>query len=229
MNNSVHHALEGLLYGYAEFSGSTGYKKHVNALSLIISDPNPGFDQKVQNLDNWVDQNPEFQPLREYLFDILMAAFIRDEGTSEDFFDSPEWDRIEDEFAERGSELLDIITYLDECSEIQIEPSIEDFIYDYLLTDDNPDNEALTIYEPLIRHKALVDEILEDIIEETAHDDENTLGPMLQALLVYFSEPAEPEGIPVALYDIGGSSAEASAVACCLLFYHRGIEGGNNA
>lgn len=224
MNSSVHHAIEGLLYGYNEFLGKSGYEKSLTALSqIIIGEGN--FDDRAKALDTWIDEHQKYESLREYLFDLLMTQFIRNEGTSEAFFDSPEWDRIEDEYADRGSELLDAITYLDECSEVELIPSIEDFIYEFLLVENNPDKETLALYEPLIRHKALVNEILEDLIDETAHDKENTLGPMLQALLIFFSEPGDAESIPGALNDIGGSSAEAAALSCCMLFYFRGLDG----
>lgn len=224
-NNSVHHAIDGLLYGFKEYNGTGGHSKSAGSIYQIFVTPNASFDEKVAKLDAWVDAHPACEPLREYLFDLLMTHFIREEGTSEAFFNSKEWDRIEEEYADRGSELLDVITYIDECHEVEVIPSIEDFIYEYLLMEDDPDKETMTLYEPLIRHKALVDEILEDIIEETVHEDDNTLGPLLQALLIYFSEPAEPEGVPVALNDIGGSSAETSALTCCILFYDRGIDG----
>ena len=48
---------------------------------------------------------------------------------------------------------------------------------------------------------------------------------MLQALLVFFSEPKDVENIPTALNDIGGSNELVSALACCLLFYNQGLDG----
>jgi hypothetical protein len=224
MNNSVHHALEGLLYGFTDYNGTGSYEKQLIALQqIIITDKK--FEERVANLDAWLDQNPKFEALGDYLFDLLMAQFIRTEGTSESFFDSKEWDKIEDDYAERGTELLDAITYLDESQEIEVTPSIEDFIFEYLLVENDPDKETLTLYEPLIRHKELVDGILEELVEETAHEKENTLGPMLQALLVFFSEPKDVENIPTALNDIGGSNELVSALACCLLFYNQGLDG----
>jgi hypothetical protein len=223
MNNSVHHALEGLLYGFTDYNGTSSYEKHLIALEqIIITDKK--FEERVANLDAWIGQNPNFDALGDYLFDLLMAQFIRTEGTSETFFDSKEWDKIEDEYADRGTELLDAITYLDESQEIEVEPSIEDFIFEYLLVENDPDKETLILYEPLIRHKELVDGMLEELIEETAHEKENTLGPMLQALLVFFSEPKDVENIPTALNDIGGSNV-VSALACSLLFYNQGLDG----
>jgi hypothetical protein len=213
MNNSVHHALEGLLYGFTDYNGTSSYEKHLIALEqIIITDKK--FEERVANLDAWIGQNPNFDALGDYLFDLLMAQFIRTEGTSETFFDSKEWDKIEDEYADRGTELLDAITYLDESQEIEVEPSIEDFIFEYLLVENDPDKETLILYEPLIRHKELVDGMLE-----------NTLGPMLQALLVFFSEPKDVENIPTALNDIGGSNEVVSALACSLLFYNQGLDG----
>jgi hypothetical protein len=131
---------------------------------------------------------------------------------------------MEDQYADRGSELLEVLTYIDECKEIEVMPDIEDFIYEYLLSENDPDQETMRLYEPLIRHRELSVEIIENIIEETAHEKENELGPTLQALLIYFSHPNEVDTLPAVLADLGQSLAEVSALTCCLYFYDKGME-----
>jgi hypothetical protein len=90
MSNSVHHALEGLLYGFTQYSGKEKYGKQLAELSsLFYSDQT--FDAKVTALDHWLEGNSSFAKLEDYLFDLLMIHFIREEGTSETFFNSKEW------------------------------------------------------------------------------------------------------------------------------------------
>ncbi len=226
MSNSVHHAIEGLLYGFTQYSGKDKYGKQLAELRVLFHS-DQFFDGKVNALDEWLESNPTFATLEDYLFDLLMIHFIREEGTSEAFFDSTEWDRIEDEYADRGSELLEVLTYIDECKEIGVIPEIEDFIYEYLLTENDPDRETMQLYEPLIRHRELSVEIIENIVEETAHEKENDLGPMLQALLIYFSQPNEVDTLPAVLADLGQSLAEVSALTCCIYFYDKGMEDSN--
>src|SRR5690606_8805438 len=65
---------------------------------------------KVSMLDRTFDDFIHFDDLREPYFDLLLINFFTKdvERLEADYLDSPEWERIEDETIDRGTELLNL-------------------------------------------------------------------------------------------------------------------------
>src|ERR1700739_237820 len=86
------------------------------------------FLTKVDLLDEIFDDYPKLEELREVFFDLLMINFFSADvkKLEEDYLDSPEWEDIEEETLDRGTELLNLLLYLNECQEEGIVPELDD-------------------------------------------------------------------------------------------------------
>ena len=97
-----------------DFDHKAFYEKCVE---LFNGEPN--FIQKLEALDELVDDYPEIASILEYLVDLLFIHFFNEDvqRLEADYLDSPEWERIEDETIDRGTELLNLHLYINECKE----------------------------------------------------------------------------------------------------------------
>ena len=59
----------------------------------------------------------------------FLSAFVH----SEEYFDSEEWEEIEEKTVERGTELLNVFLYINEANDADAEISIGDFLNEFLL------------------------------------------------------------------------------------------------
>ena len=86
------------------------------------------FMDKVSQLDETFDNHPRFEELREYVFDLLMINFFAEDvqKLEEDYLDSEEWEAIEEDTLDRGSELLNVLLYLKECEDADVEEEDDD-------------------------------------------------------------------------------------------------------
>src|ERR1700743_2381568 len=87
------------------------------------------FMTKEDALDGVVDENPEIEELREVFFDLLMINFFSEDvkKLEEDYLDTPEWEDIEEQTLDRGTELLNLLLYLHECEEEEKRPEWGDY------------------------------------------------------------------------------------------------------
>src|ERR1035437_8327822 len=126
---------------------------------------NADFLSKVDAMDKIFDDNPQLEPLREVFFDLLLVNFFSADvkKLEEDYLDSPEWEAIEEETLERGTELLNLLLYLNECQDEDIEPELEDYLKEFLLVDEDEFQDEYRIYEPVIAHQVLMEIPAEEI------------------------------------------------------------------
>src|SRR5690554_3553562 len=133
-------------------------------LGAVFESQSP-FLVKVSQLDALIDDSPEYEELREILFDLLMLNFfVTDVSRLEsDYLESDEWAGIEDQTIERGTELLNLLLYLSECADEDIDPDLEDFLREFLLVDEDEFQDEHHIYEPIISRQILVESSYEEI------------------------------------------------------------------
>ncbi len=64
------------------------------------------------------DENPKIEPLREVFFDLLLINFFSADvkKLEDDYLESAEWEQIEEKTLDRGTELLNLLLYLNECA-----------------------------------------------------------------------------------------------------------------
>lgn len=163
MNNEtkIKEATQQLVISYCN-----SYKKPILANNIWhimynIVDP---FLNRVKALNELVVGNEFLTEISEPLFDLLMVYHLSVEEHDEDYFDSNEWNQIESKTLERGSEFLNLLLYISEANENEVEVSLEDFLNEFLLVEEDEFQDEFIIYESFIANPDIVDAELDDII-----------------------------------------------------------------
>ena len=114
MDNSVKQAVVAAADAFAKAKGTDAVDIKRKLLEVFEKDLN--FLTKVAEFDSVFDDYPVFDELREVFFDLLMINFFTsDVGKLEDdYLDSPEWASIEEKTLDRGTELLNLLLYINE-------------------------------------------------------------------------------------------------------------------
>lgn len=154
MDNQVELAISEALQ-YFEAASSNEFKATITSVFNSEED----FMAKVDGLDKAFDEAPAFEALREVFFDLLMINFFSQDvqKLEEDYLDSPEWEEIEEETIDRGTELLNVLLYIRECQDEDIEPELEDFLKEFLLVEEDEFQDEHRIYEDVIAHQILME------------------------------------------------------------------------
>lgn len=163
MNNSVEIALIASLDQFAATKKLDSISIEERLKEVFGKDMN--FLEKVAEFDEVFDEQPKFDELREVFFDLLMINFFTNDVNKleEDYLDSKEWESIEEETIDRGTELLNLLLYINECHDEQIKPGLEDFLKEFLLVEEDEFQDEFHIYEDLITNQQLAESSVEDI------------------------------------------------------------------
>ncbi|WP_394368556.1 hypothetical protein [Mucilaginibacter ginkgonis] len=156
MDPKVHAAIVAALKGFNEYEPVEA-TAHPRFDEVFGSDAD--FLSKVDALDAVFDDMPQLEPLREVFFDLLMINFFSEDvkKLEEDYLETAEWESIEEQTIDRGTELLNVLLYLNECRDEDIEPSLEDFLKEFLLVDEDEFQDEYNIYEPIIANQILIE------------------------------------------------------------------------
>jgi hypothetical protein len=144
---------------------------------------------KVDLVDEIFNDHPQLESLREVFFDLLLINFFSADvkKLEEDYLDSPEWEDIEEQTLDRGTELLNLLLYLNECEDEDIEPELEDYLKEFLLVDEDEFQDEYRIYEPVIAHQVLMESPVDKIskvAEKLPEDSE--LKELFYPLMCFF-------------------------------------------
>jgi hypothetical protein len=154
------------------------------------------FLTKIDLLDEVFDDYPKLEELREVFFDLLMINFFSADikKLEEDYLDTPEWEAIEEETLDRGTELLNLLLYLNECADEDIEPELEDYLKEFLLVDEDEFQDEYSIYEPVIANQILMESPVEEIasVAETIADD-SELKELFYPMMCFFHNTSPNE------------------------------------
>lgn len=151
------------------------------------------FLEKVKQFDKAISSHPQFEPIAEYAFDLLMTNHLEENEHNEDYFDTKDWMDIEDKTLERGTELLNILLYLTEAKDSDVSVELEDFLNEFLLIEEDEFQDEYKIYEDLISNIELVDETPDLIIESAKRMDiKDDLKDLFVPLLLFFKQPGKP-------------------------------------
>lgn len=161
------------------------------------------FLSKVDMLDEVFDDYPQLEVLREVFFDLLMINFFSADikKLEEDYLDSPEWEEIEDDTLDRGTELLNLFLYLNECQDEGIEPGLEDYLKEFLLVDEDEFQDEYRIYEPVIANQILMESPVAEISSVAAKlPEDSELKELFFPVMCFFqnTNPTEQEKAVIA-------------------------------
>nr|WP_121271346.1 hypothetical protein [Pedobacter schmidteae] len=196
MDNHVKVALTASLEKFSAVSGKDSVKLKDNLIEVFGKDL--GFLEKVAEFDQAFDEYPAFDELREVFFDLLMINFFASDvkKLEEDYLDSEEWADIEEDTIDRGTELLNLLLYINECHDEKIKPELDDFLKEFLLVEEDEFQDEFHIYEDLISNQQLVESSVEDIC---SHAGMIELGEEMETLfvpfMVFFHQPKANDGV----------------------------------
>lgn len=167
---------------------------HIDAIKhydtfIQIADSSEAFKQKVATFDQWCSTLNISEINKEFLFDLMLVVHFENQQQFENFLDSPEWQDVEDYSVERGSELLNILLYLIEATDENVEISIDDFLYEFLLIEDDEFQDEHRIYEDLIDNADLTECGQDEIVAVFPSVPDTELAEILRPLLLFFSSP----------------------------------------
>ncbi len=193
MNQTIIHALEAAFSQYAAVNQQDARPITRNLIDVFTAGK-PYMD-KVADLDSAFDDAPVFEALREVCFDLLLINFFSEDvkKLEEDYLDSPEWEEIEEQTLDRGTELLNVLLYLKECQDEDIEPELSDFLKEFLLVDEDEFQDEHRIYEPVIAHQILIESPVEEVARVSKNlADETEIKELFYPVMCFFRNP-EPE------------------------------------
>lgn len=195
----VREALQAMVTGFLEGSKANGQiinkAVHQPFLSELVTAfcQMTSFEKKLDEVSGIFAVYPTFEKLEEFCFDLLMINFFTADAKKldEGYLESAEWLAIEDKTLDRGTEFLNILLYINECRETDADVSLDDFLKEFLLTEDDLYQDEYVIYEPIIKNQHLVDAEITEIIRvsETLEDDE--IKEIFIPLMVFFNTTAE--------------------------------------
>jgi hypothetical protein len=181
-------AIEAALGAFAEYTDFEAVALTDTFFEVFSSEED--FLSKVDLLDAVFDDNSEIEELREVFFDMLMINFFSQDvkKLEEDYLDSPEWEAIEEDTLDRGTELLNLLLYLNECEDEDIEPGLEDYLKEFLLVDEDEFQDEYRIYEPVIANQILIESPVDEIarMAESLPDD-SEVKELFYPMMCFFS------------------------------------------
>lgn len=196
MNNSVEQAIVASLDQFALVNKIESLAIEQRLGEVFSKDMN--FLEKVAEFDEVFDEHPKFDELREVFFDLLMINFFTSDVNKleEDYLESREWENIEEETIDRGTELLNLLLYINECHDEEIKPGLEDFLKEFLLVEEDEFQDEFHIYEDLITNQQLAESSVEDICSnadllELSEEMEDLFVPFM----TFFLQPNANENI----------------------------------
>ena len=163
MDKKVKAALESLFNTFSSLEGVSAQQELNKLIAIFGSDQH--FMGKVSAMDEVFDNSVALDPLRELTFDLLLINFFAEDAKKldEDYLESPEWEKIEEETIDRGTELLNLLLYLKECDDEDINPSLDDYLKEFLLVDEDEFQDEHRIYEDVIANQVLMESSLKEI------------------------------------------------------------------
>ena len=190
MNTSIKEAMLSALGQFASVNNQD-HEAFSEVLVNVFSAEKAYLD-KVASLDAAFDDYSLFESLRELFFELLLINFFNEDvrKLEEDYLDSPEWEKIEEKTIDRGTEILNLLLYLQECQDEEIEPELSDFLREFLLVDEDEFQDEHRIYEEVIANQILVESSLKEVarVSSTLAED-SELKELFYPMIGFFRDP----------------------------------------
>lgn len=185
--------IKGFEYGSVLDKQEANYDYQAVTTALVnIFSTGDAFEEKLEDLDKVIDDYPKMDVIRQVLFDLLLTNFFgtNANGKGEDYLESEEWAQVEEDTAERGTELLNLFLYLNECAEAEEEPSLDDFLENFLLVEEDEFQEEAEIYEDIIANQMLEEAELEEVARVAATIKHSSpVNEIFYPFMVFFNDP----------------------------------------
>jgi hypothetical protein len=190
----VRSAITGALTAFTKY-GSYDAAALIEKFDTVFASDDD-FMTKVDTLDAVFDEHPKLEELREAFFDLLMINFFSEDvkKLEDDYLETPEWEEIEEKTLDRGTELLNLLLYLNECEDENIDPELEDYLKEFLLVDEDEFQDEYRIYEPVIAHQVLIESPASEVnkVAQTV-DVESEVKELFYPMICFFQNPEASE------------------------------------
>ena len=105
----IESAAEAALLAFSRYNSFDATQLTAQFKDVFASDED--FLTKVDLLDAVFDDNPKVESLREVFFDLLLINFFSADvkKLEEDYLETEEWEGIEEQTLDRGTELLNLL------------------------------------------------------------------------------------------------------------------------
>jgi hypothetical protein len=227
MDNSIKDALAATIAGFQKGSALQGDAIEVKEIfeQLVhVFESTEEFMDKVALLDQCIDDNPKFDDIREYLFDLLMINFFAADALQleEDYLESEEWEAIEDQTIDRGTEMLNLLLYIKECKEEGLDPDLDDYLKEFLLVEDDEFQDEHAIYEDIIANQMLIEAPFSEIARVQATLKANSeIKEWFYSIVSFFSNPSfKEQDFEEYTTAAPHKSMDAAILASLLAYYH---------
>lgn len=190
MNTKVAASLKAAFNTFAKEENVNGEQALKSLEKLFSADYD--FMTKVDKLDEIFDNEPDLDALREITFDLLLINFFSEDAQKldEDYLESAQWEAIEEETIDRGTELLNLLLYLKECEDEEIEPSLDDYLKEFLLVEEDEFQDEHRIYEDIIANQILMESGLEEIAKVSKNlSEESDMKELFYPVMAFFLDP----------------------------------------
>lgn len=187
MDIKVKNSLESLFNTFSALENVPGQKELAKLIDVFAGSED--FKNKLDAMDEVFDSSPKLDAIREVTFDLLLINFFAEDTKKlePDYLDSPEWEEIEEETIDRGTELLNLLLYLNECEDEEIEPSLDDFLKEFLLVEDDEFQDEHRIYEDIIANQILMESDIEEIARVSKDlPEDSEIRDIFYPLMAYF-------------------------------------------
>jgi len=222
MDKKVEQALQAALKQFSKVCGydTDGFS---NNIRLIFKEEKP-FLEKVAKLDSSFDEEPKLESLREIFFDLLLINFFSQDlrKLEEDYLESKDWEAIEEQTLDRGTEVLNLLLYLKECEDEGIAPELNDYLTEFLLVDEDEFQDEHRLYEDVIGNQLLADSSFELIAHVAGTLPESSeIKSLFYPLMSFFYRP-DPDVTLIDDYTKNSRNQEFdSAVYALLISYNQ--------
>ena len=183
----IESAIEAALGAFSQYNNFDAIK-YASAFEEVFSAP-ADFLSKVDLLDKLFDNDPKLESLREVFFDLLLINFFSEDvkKLEDDYLETKEWEKIEEQTLDRGTELLNVLLYLNECNDEDIEPGLEDYLKEFLLVDEDEFQDEYRIYEPVIKNQILMESPVSEIGKVAASlPDDSEIKEIFYPVMCFF-------------------------------------------
>jgi hypothetical protein len=195
-------AITGALKAFTQYGSFDAAALTEKFDAVFASDDD--FLTKVDSLDAVFDEHPQLEEIREIFFDMLMINFFSEDvkKLEDDYLETQEWEDIEEQTLDRGTELLNLLLYLNECEDENIDPELEDYLKEFLLVDEDEFQDEYRIYEPVIAHQMLVESPAGEInkVAKTIAED-SEVKELFYPMICFFQNPAPTDADKSAIAD----------------------------
>lgn len=188
-------AITGALQAFAKYDSFEATTLNDQFEAIFSSDKT--FLNKVDDLDELFNDNPKLEALHEVFFDLLLVNFFSEDvkKLEDDYLETPEWEKIEEQTLDRGTELLNVLLYLNECDDEDIDPELEDYLKEFLLVDEDEFQDEYRIYEPVIANQILIESPAAEVNKVAATlDDDSELKELFYPMISFFQNTEPNDG-----------------------------------